>query len=286
MSLLVADVGGTKSAWYYRPSCKEGLKSCVLDGYHPLWEDSKKLSDELLPKVWEELSISGTVEVSYFGTGIINEAAAAQVQLTLLSYPAVEQATVASDIEAACIAASHGKQGIVCILGTGANSAVYDGQAITDKIPSMGIIIGDEGSGGGLGKMILQAWAYRSLDDDLCTLLAHYTGQDLKGYRQAFLESKAPGQFLAKLAPFALQNAANPLVKQLIYDNFKSFVEKILLKYPSIRSCPIHFVGSFAWFFQEHLRAVLSLYDIQVGVILESPGQKLYDILEKIKFKI
>ena len=283
MALLVAEVGGTKSAWYYRPSPEREVNSCTLSGYHPLWESPKKLTEELLPAVWQELAIKDQVEVAYYGTGVIGEASISQLQQDLLSSPFIRKASVASDIEAACIATSFNQAGIVCILGTGTNSAVYDGHMIIDKIPSLGIIAGDEGSGGGLGKLIFQAWAYRSLEDSIAQLLEQYTQCKFEQYRQDFLKSKSPGQFLAHLAPFALTYGSHLAIKQLIDANFKAFVEKILLKYPSIRSCPIHFVGSFAWFFQEHLKEVLSVYDLTVGNIIESPGHKLFDILEKNK---
>lgn len=48
------------------------------------------------------------------------------------------------------------KPGIACILGTGANSCLYDGEKIVMNTPPLGYILGDEGSGAVIGKLLPQ----------------------------------------------------------------------------------------------------------------------------------
>ena len=43
----------------------------------------------------------------------------------------------------------------------------YDGEKIIDNVPSLGFILGDEGSGGYFGRKLLQAYYYREMPDDL-----------------------------------------------------------------------------------------------------------------------
>ena len=45
--------------------------------------------------------------------------------------------------------------GITCILGTGSNSCFYDGKEIVNHISPLGFILGDEGSGAVLGKLLV-----------------------------------------------------------------------------------------------------------------------------------
>mgnify|MGYP000016572339 FL=1 len=47
------------------------------------------------------------------------------------------------------------RPGIACILGTGSNSCLYDGTEITEHISPLGFILGDEGSGAVLGKLLV-----------------------------------------------------------------------------------------------------------------------------------
>ena len=59
------------------------------------------------------------------------------------------------------------KPGISGILGTGSNSCAYDGNQVTDNVTSLSHVLGDEGSGVHLGKLILQAYFYRELPENL-----------------------------------------------------------------------------------------------------------------------
>lgn len=43
------------------------------------------------------------------------------------------------------------KEGLACILGTGMNSCLFDGNHMTKNVPSLGFILGDEGSGAVMG---------------------------------------------------------------------------------------------------------------------------------------
>ena len=61
---------------------------------------------------------------------------------------------VYSDLMAAARAYA-GASGIACILGTGSNSCLYDGTEITEHISPLGFILGDEGSGAVLGKLLV-----------------------------------------------------------------------------------------------------------------------------------
>ena len=62
---------------------------------------------------------------------------------------------VYSDLMAAARALCGSRPGIACILGTGSNSCLYDGTEITEHISPLGFILGDEGSGAVLGKLLV-----------------------------------------------------------------------------------------------------------------------------------
>ena len=47
--------------------------------------------------------------------------------------------------------------GIACILGTGSNTCLYDGEDVTDNVTNLGFMLGDEGSGSHLGKAFFVA---------------------------------------------------------------------------------------------------------------------------------
>ena len=62
---------------------------------------------------------------------------------------------VDTDMLAAAKASCGRSPGIVCIMGTGSNSCFYDGEKITANVSPLGFILGDEGSGAVLGKLLI-----------------------------------------------------------------------------------------------------------------------------------
>ena len=52
----------------------------------------------------------------------------------------------------ACRALLGEVAGVACILGTGSNSCLYDGERIIANVSPGGYILGDEGSGAWLGR--------------------------------------------------------------------------------------------------------------------------------------
>ena len=73
-----------------------------------------------------------------------------------------------SDLLAAARALCGRDEGIACILGTGSNSCYYNGSEIVDNIPPLGFILGDEGSGATLGRLLVNGCLKRQFPQDIC----------------------------------------------------------------------------------------------------------------------
>ena len=65
------------------------------------------------------------------------------------------QINIMHDLDGAIKATYKGVPIISCILGTGSNSCVYDGEKIIENAPSLGYILGDEASGNYFGKQLI-----------------------------------------------------------------------------------------------------------------------------------
>src|SRR5690606_14523123 len=77
------------------------------------------------------------------------------------------KAHVSHDLMGAALALCGHQKGIACILGTGSNSCFFDGEKIVKNNPGLGFILGDEGSGAFLGKMVIQYYLYHTFDEEL-----------------------------------------------------------------------------------------------------------------------
>ena len=167
---------------------------------------------------------------------------------------------------------------ISCILGTGANSCLWNGKEIEKNVPALGFILGDEGSGAVLGKRLVADLLKNQLNDELKEkFLTQYniTAADIieNVYRKPF-----PNRYLASLSKFCAENMDNPLIAQLVYDHFDYFVKRILPQYPAL---PVGFIGSIAYYYQDVLKQVMADNGFQVGKILQGPREGLKEFHKK-----
>ena len=62
---------------------------------------------------------------------------------------------ISTDMLAAARGLCGHQPGIACIMGTGSNSCYYDGKNIVSNVSPLGFILGDEGSGAVMGKLLV-----------------------------------------------------------------------------------------------------------------------------------
>lgn len=125
---------------------------------------------ELLPRLDEAgVPASEVSEVAFYGAGCTPQQSPRVAMLLSTLFPSAET-YAESDLLGAARAVLGREQGIACILGTGANSCVYDGDRITAHIPPLGYVLGDEGSGAVLGRNflngILKGWLPATLREE------------------------------------------------------------------------------------------------------------------------
>ena len=144
-------------------------------------------------------------------------------------------------------------EGIACILGTGANSCLYDGKTIIANIPPMGYILGDEGSGAVLGRTFLNR-LYKEGHTATQQIFEEYTALTLADIIQRVYREPAPNRFLASIAPFIKEHINEPWIEETVEDNFRLFFKRNFARY-NRPDLPCSFVGSIAFYFEEQLRA-------------------------------
>ncbi|MEO6759185.1 MAG: hypothetical protein ABIO24_07000, partial [Saprospiraceae bacterium] len=166
--------------------------------------------------------------------------------------------------------------GIACILGTGSNSCYYDGVTILDNVPSLGWLLGDEGSGTHLGKSLLRAKFYRELPQDLESAfdVAHPEGQDAI---KDLVYEKGANAYLATFTRFLGDNLPHPFVQNLVAGCLNQFLDRHVMKYNGHQRVPVHFVGSIAHHFQEVLQQSMDDRKLKLGTVVRKPIYPLAD---------
>lgn len=275
--ILIADSGSTKVHWCLM-AANGHTAEFITDGINPLFQTSdamrNSICNQLLPQMASMLWAGTVSHVFFYGAGCTPEKSPF-VEKAIESVFKKAKVFVASDMLGATRGLLGHEKGVACILGTGSNSCLYDGEQIIKNVPSLGFILGDEGSAATLGKRLVSDLLKNQLGDDLKErFLSQYAINQADViehvYRQPF-----PNRWLANLARFCAENIDDPRIHDLVYDHFAQFVKRNISQYYTSeeqkQSMPVGFVGSIAFYYRPVLEQVMNDYGFRVGQILQDP---------------
>ncbi|WP_187264451.1 hypothetical protein [Pontibacter beigongshangensis] len=282
--ILLADSGSTKTDWRLMDAAGSH-QQVFTAGINPQYLDSDEvyaiLEQELLPKLQQKDPVS----VYYYGAGCSSPERNKRVEDALRRAFATTDIHVDHDLLGAARSLCGHQPGIACILGTGSNSCLYDGKKIIDNVPSLGFLMGDEGSGAYLGKLLIRAYLYRELPDDLAESLKKTYNLTKDGILDSVYYTDMPSTYLATFAKFIGEKRKHPVIHAMIYENFNEFFERHVCKYKGFDELPINFVGSIAYYFSDTLHQVANKFGAHIGIILQSPSEGMVryhqELLEK-----
>lgn len=271
---LIADSGSTKTDWCVVEKGKL-LQRIETKGTNPFFQSEEEISNEIATALLPHLPTNTFAAVYFYGAGCGFPDKIAMVHRAITKHLNVSsEVEVSTDMLAAARGLCGHKPGIACIMGTGSNSCYYDGREIVDNVSPLGFILGDEGSGASLGKLlvgdILKNQMTPELKEKFLTQFG-LTAPDIidRVYRKPF-----PNRFLASLSPFLAQNLQEPCIRELVLNSFKSFLKRNVMQY-DYADKKVHFIGSVAYYYQEVLAEAAQAMGIQLGTIIKSPMEGL-----------
>ncbi len=192
-------------------------------------------------------------------------------------FPDAGQIEVNSDMLGAARGASGHQAGIVCILGTGSNACCYENGQITRGIQSLGFWLGDEGSGGYLGKTLVRDFFQERLPADLHQAFQTRYALDRPTLLENAYKKPFPNRYFAGFTPFLSDYPAHPYVIELVTDAFILFLTTYVKRFPESVSWPVHFVGSIAHYFAGPLRTAVEQTGLTMGNLLRAPAEGLVE---------
>jgi N-acetylglucosamine kinase-like BadF-type ATPase len=267
---LLADSGSTKTAWIVLNEKGANAVEYLTDGLNPFFQTEQSvqqtIENQLIPQI-EAKSIS---EIFFYGAGCAFPEKNAIIEEGLRAVFVRATIHVASDLLGAARGLCGMQDGIACIMGTGSNSCMYQDGQITHNVSPLGFILGDEGSGAVLGKILLGDYLKNQLPSNLSDAfatqfeLSRATILD-RVYKQAF-----PNRFLASFSPFLSAHKHEPYVQALLHRSFTDFFVRNVQQY-DYRNYAVHFTGSIAYYFQDILQQVAQEQGVAVGVIEQTP---------------
>lgn len=279
--LLIADSGSTKTDWLIKE--KDGLISeSYTIGFNPFFHTSDFIAQHILDNKQLKSKRDAVSKIKYYGAGCSSPDRNAIVELSLKKvFPNAKEITIAEDMLAAALATSKKEKGIVCILGTGSNSCLFDGSKIYKKVPALGYVLGDEGSGAYIGKQLLKHYLYKSLPPEIEKSIINlgFSKNDMlsKVYREPHANV-----FLASLTKEVAEHSDHPFLQKLIKNSFSKFASIHIQCFDDFKNIPVHFVGSIAYYFKDILTLVATDLGFTIGRIIKKPMKALAEEIHNI----
>ena len=211
MVKLIVDSGSTKTDWCFAmPS--GALVSVKTGGINPAVQDAEiieaTIKNHLLPSLpAQDIDPNEVGEIYYYGAGCTPDRLPVMRKLLTEAFGRAQTVEICSDLLAAARALCLRKKGIACILGTGANSCLYDGEGIVAQTPALGYILGDEGSGAVLGRNFLNGILKGWLPEELRNLFMAEWQLDVAEIINKVYREQYPNRFLASISTFKIGRA-------------------------------------------------------------------------------
>lgn len=274
---LIADCGSTKIDWVLLKNGKVEKQVFTL-GINAVMLTEEEIRNRIAAELMPELCETPVQEIYFYGAGCISDEVCGNVAHALRdNIPSAKTVEVHTDLLAAARALFGHDAGIACIMGTGSNSCYYDGEAIVDNVSPLGYILGDEGSGAVLGKILIGDVLKNQLPKELCEkFLKQYDLDRLTIIRRVYKEPQG-NRFLASVTPFLKENIEVKEVHDLVFNSFKAFFVRNICQYPRHKELSVNFIGSIAYYYRPVLEEAAAAVGCHVGKIIKSPMEGLIE---------
>lgn len=275
---LVVDSGSTKTDWGFFSTVYD-LKAVKTQGINPCHQSEEEIRgiirNELLPNT-QNIDLGAITEVFYYGAGCATQSICEQMAALLKEFIPNAAIAVDSDMLGAARALCGHAEGVACVLGTGSNSCLYNGREIVDQVPSLGYILGDEGSSAALGRRLIGDCLKRQLPEAVSREFLERYSLTKEIIIESVYRKPLPNRFIAGFSPFVYEKRAVPEVHKMIIQCFSEFFTRNVINYHK-PWLPVHFVGSLAGSFADELKETADSLGMTIGKIEASPMSGLVD---------
>lgn len=250
---LTADSGSTKCDWILSNEETGIVFKTRTKGLNPKLLNKNQIL-EIIRESPELFNSKETItKVNFYGAGCGDQNSKEGITDILIEFFPNALIKVDEDL-AAAVHGTTEEPGVICIVGTGSNSCYYDGVQIERRITSLGYLIMDDGSGNYFGKKLLRAFFFEKMPLILKDKFSTAFNLNENFVLEHLYEKENVSGYLAQYAVFLIENRFDPFIKEIIKEGVFDIFENLILPYDKeLKTVPLHFVGTIAYFLQDDI---------------------------------
>ncbi|KMQ68009.1 ATPase [Chryseobacterium sp. FH2] len=273
--VAIVDGGSTKCDWVILDDFNKVFLKTETIGFNP----NNIAAELIVPEIEKNISLGSVrtsiTKVFFYGSGCGIPQNCATIERELKKFFTAADVTAKEDLMAAAYAAYSGKPAIVCILGTGSNACFFDGENLKIKLPSLGFLMGDEGSGSAIGKQLVRRYFMKKLPEDLQQQFTETYNLTIEEALENMYHKTRPNAYLANFNKFVVERKDHPYFRQMVFDEMKNFFDYQVLPYEEAKNVEINFIGSIAYYYENILRSAAAELNLNVGNVVQKPIESL-----------
>ena len=275
-NILIADSGSTKTDWWIIDVLtKKTVGEVVTAGVNPYFMTADDIS-MMLNEQWNaDFFVKNIQKIYFYGAGCSSETKCKTVNKGLYRFFTSADIYVYHDLLAAARALFGKENGIAAILGTGSNSCLYRHMQVEEELFSLGYLFGDKGSGGHIGRKIVDAYLKDEMPDRLRSDFQKKYSLTKEQILDNVYNKPSPNRFLASFSEFSSMNIDAAFIQQIIKDSFRDFFDYQITRYTNYQEYPLRVVGSVGFYFKDILEGVASEYNMKVEQVIQNPVENL-----------
>ncbi len=272
---LIAESSTTRTDWALVDGA-EIVEHAYTTGLNPYFQSRREISHAIrleLPEVFFRRKLE---HVYFYGAGCGNTEKCKVMESSLVAQFKTP-VTVSSDLLGAARGLLVREPGLACILGTGSNSCLYDGNEIEKTVAPLGFILGDEGSGAYMGKRMIADMLKGLAPKELTEAFFEKNNVTPNMLLDEVYTNKLPSKRLSQYSAFLRENLENSYCYRLVYNAFMDFFTRNIISY-DYAEMPLSFVGAVCVMYQPILIKAASDFGVGVKKIIPNsmPGLVAY----------
>ena len=274
--IFIIESGSTKSDWVLIDD-KNNQSFYTTIGFNPYFHTADYINSEIRQNQ-DLLKIASDIDKIYFyGAGCSSIELNQIVENGLSKVFESAEIVVDHDLLACAYATYDGNPGISCILGTGSNSCFFDGKTLSEVVPALGYVLGDEGSGSYFGKFLLTSYLYGKLPKEINDEFNLKYGLTKDEIIDSVYKQSNPNVYISSFMPFIIEFKDHPFLNAYLIEGLKHFMRVHVCCYKDYEQTSIHFVGSLSALLEQELKTAAKDIGVKIESIVQKPVGPLVD---------